>query len=306
MKNLILIFLMIPFTAFSQVIDVDVSDYCRDELEKVEGFNCNYIPSVVVDKTDDAGKKWKLRFHFGFSTTEYYKTDLKIKTDMFDVVVKDIEVEQRTGAHHYNPKTWTSLSDTFELVHEPTNTFAFSLEKGKNNFYLTIFHPKYIKSIAYKETVLDGETHYDFKNLEDNENSTEPLADGYNRIYFQNTHHNAIWQIGYGRQIPIFNSKLGKLTYIPKADIGGNSGKARSIGLGNLYEDEDRVQGYNFSLGHRLEFQKGPIGLFLDHKIIFSNVETGFLDGKINYNLISTPLTFGLSIDIFTKKKKRN
>jgi hypothetical protein len=313
MKNLIFIFLLIPFAAFSQVIDVDVSDYCRDQLEKVDGFNCNYIPNVVVDKTDDAGKKWKLRFHFGFSTTDYYKTDVKIKTDMFDVVVKDIEVEERSGIEHYNPKEWTGAKETFALVHEPTNTFAFSLEKGKNNFYLTIFHPKYLKSIAYKETVVDGETHYDFKDLEDNlgtaevlYNTAPELEDGYKRIYFQNTHHNAVWQIGYGRQIPVFNSKFGKLTYIPKADIGGNSGKARSVTVGKLYEDEDRVQGYNFSIGHRLEFQKGAISLFIDHKILFSNIETGFLDGKINYNLISAPLTFGVGIDIFTKKKKRN
>lgn len=296
---------MIPFTTLAQVMDVDVSDYCKEQMELVEDLNCDSIPNVEIDKIDHAGNRWKLRFHFGFSRTEYYKTDLSINTDRFNVVLKDIEVEERTSAHHYDPKLWKGFEDSYRWIDEPTNTFAFSLEKGKNNFYLTVFHPKYLKSIAYKETTEDGVTQYDFKDLPDNANSSEPLADGFKRIYFQNTHHNLIWQVGYGRQFRILDSRFGKLTYIPRADVGLNSGKARSIDNGQLWEDKERIQGYNASLGNRLEYQKGAVSLFVDHKVIYSKLETGFLDGKANYDLVSTPLTFGVGIDIFTKKNRR-
>jgi hypothetical protein len=301
---------MLPFTSYSQVMDVDVSEYCKDQMELLHDLDCDSIPKIVIDKKDEIGNKWKVRFHFGFSKTEYYKTDLNIQTERFNVVVKDIEMQERTSVEHYNPKRWNTLKEASMWIDEPTNTFAFSLEKGKNIFYLTVFHPKYLKSIAYKESVVNGENNYEFKNLQDNSSSAEaisnsvPLQDGFKRIYFQNTHHNAIWQIGYGRQFQILDSKFGKLSYVAKADIGGNSGMARSVDDGKLWPDVDRIQGYNASIGHRLELQKGKVSLFIDHKVIYSNIETGFLDGKIDYDLVSSPLTFGVGIDIFTKKRK--
>jgi hypothetical protein len=71
------------------------------------------------------------------------------------------------------------------------------------------------------------------------------------------------------------------------------------------YIDEDRIQGINASIGHRLEYQRGIVSLFIDQKTIFQKIEHGFYDGTINYNLRSTPTTFGIGIDLFTHKKKK-
>lgn len=311
--------LITPLAAVTEIpeMEVDMTDYCQDQLAKVEGLDCAKVPNVELFKKDKAGKTWKIRFHFGFSTTDYRPADLHIKTSKYSVVINDVDMEQRTGAGHYDPTKWQSMKQALKWIDEPTNTFQFSLEKNKNVFYLTVFHPKYLKSIAYKEPTPGTNEGYTFKNnVGYNSNSSEVLKgqapameDGYKRIYFQNTHLNLVMQVGYGRQLELTNGKFGKLTYIPKADIGINYGKDRSIDNGKLYEGTQKYQGINASIANRLEYQKGVISVFAEHKVLYSKIETAFLDGTAKYDLVSTPLTFGVGIDIFTHnkaKKKRN
>jgi hypothetical protein len=42
--------------------------------------------------------------------------------------------------------------------------------------------------------------------------------------------------------------------------------------------------------------------MFVDSKIIYSKMKHGFFDGTIKYDLVSTPITFGIGIDIFKGK----
>jgi hypothetical protein len=282
-----------------QELDINVTDYCKDQMAQVKGLNCAEVPDVELFKKDEAGKTWKLRFHFGFSTTDYRPTDLHIQTSKYSVVLKDVDMEQRTGGSHYDPAKWQNMKQALKWIDEPTNTFQFSLEKNKNVFYLTVFHPKYLKSIAYKAPTPGSNESYKFKtDVGYNGNSSEVLrgeapsvGEGYKRIYFQNTHLNLVMQLGYGRQLELTNGKFGKLTYIPKADIGINYGKERSI--------DDR------KLANRVEYQKGVISVFAEHKVLYSNIKTAFLDGTVKYDLVSTPLTFGVGIDLFTKNKPK-
>jgi hypothetical protein len=95
-----------------------------------------------------------------------------------------------------------------------------------------------------------------------------------------------------------------------KGDIGINTGKARSVQIvpgvaWDDYIDDAKVQGFNASIGHKIEYQRGRVSLFVDQKTIYSKMQHGFYDGTIDYNLRSTPTTFGIGIDLFTKKKKK-
>jgi hypothetical protein len=88
-----------------KIMDVDLSKHCEEELQKkFPGLECENIPSTVLEKTDDEGNRWKLRFHFGFSRTDYFKTDLHINSSFGNVVVRDMEMHERTSAKHYDPR----------------------------------------------------------------------------------------------------------------------------------------------------------------------------------------------------------
>jgi len=332
MKNLILLFVLLTTLAHAQedvrTMDVDLMSFCKDEslptehevinlekestckqIKELEGKN---VAPVTFNKKDEEGNEWKIRFTFGFSRTDYAPTDLHIKSDVINVVVKDVEMHERTSASHYDPRNWENLQNTVQWIDEPTNTFTFSLEKNKNIFYLTIFHPKYLKSLTYKKTMVDGEPEYTFNEVEEETtNFSSPIPEGSNLLYLGNTHMNLITQIGYGRQFVVFDTKkAGKLSYTIKGDIGINTGKARSVHIipgvaWDDYKGEPRFQGVNASIGHRLEYQRGKVSLFVDQKTIWSKMEHEFYDGTINYNLRSSPVTFGVGIDIFTKKRKK-
>jgi hypothetical protein len=297
-----------------KTMDLDMSSHCQEVLtKKFPDLDCETIAPIELEKVDDENQRWKFRFHFGFSRTDYWKTDLHINSGFGDVVVKDVEMHERTSSSHYNPANWDKLENSFKWIDEPTNTFTFSMEKKNDVFYLTIFHPKYLKSIVYKKTEVDGEEQIEFSNIEESDSFSQNIPEGHGMIYLGNTHMNLVTQVGYGRMIEIFVApRFGRLTFIPRLDVGINTGLARSVHIvrgerWDDYYDNLGVQGYNASAGARLEYQKGKVSMFVDSKVIYSRMNHGFFDGTIKYDLVSTPITFGLGIDVFSgKKKKKN
>jgi hypothetical protein len=336
MKTLILSFILMNSWAFAQeteklpedgrLIDIDMRSFCNGVLtqheesaielsktitcDKIKELVAAQTPPIIIDKKDKEGKNWKLRFSFGFSRTDYFKTDLDIKSSKITVVIKDVEMTERTSAEHYNPATWEDFGDAFGWIDEPTNTFMLSLEKEKNIFYLTVFHPKYFKGFTYTTAEVGGEPHYDFQSVPEKDVLSTTIPAGSGLLYFANTYHDVIWQLGYGRQFTFFDTKrAGKLSYTIKGDIGINTGSARSVhikdGIVENYQEPTKFQGYNVSLGHRLEYQRGIVSIFIDNKAIYSKVEHGFYDGTMKYNLLSIPTTFGFGINLFDKKRRR-
>ena len=293
---------------------VKQSFYCLKKKSKPVGEEAvslmNSLNDVLsIDKKDSP--KWKIKFYFGFSKTKYHTTDVDVKSSSFTGKIKDVDMYERTSAHYYNPKNWDEASDAFKWIDEPTNTYQLSLEKGKNIIYLTAYHPKYLKSILYKESQ-DG---IDYQEGAEDNRLNQDRPDGYSHFYIQNTHKNMVWQVGYGRAIHIIDGeKSGTLSYIPKADVGISTGAARSA---HLERDKDgdwdfkdhtektKVQGLNASVGHRLEYTKGKVSLFVDQKTIFSKLKHEYLDGEANYNLRMSPVTFGAGISIFDGNKKK-
>jgi hypothetical protein len=308
-------------------MDIDLLSFCTDQVEltndveinkekeltckKIKELEGKNIAPIILDKEDEQGNSWKIRFNFGFSRTDYAPTDLNIKSDVINIVVKDVEMHERTSNSYYNPANWTELQNAAQWIDEPTNTFTFSLEKNKNVFYLSVFHPKYLKSVVYSTKEVDGVAEYAVSPIEESDDFSQAIPEGNSMLYLGNTHYNMIWQVGYGRQFVIFDTKkVGKLSYTIKGDIGINTGKARSVHIipgvaWDDYIDKARVQGFNASIGHRVEYQRGRVSLFVDQKTIYSKMQHGFYDGIIDYNLRSTPTTFGVGIDLFTKKRKK-
>ncbi len=275
----------------------------------IQAMNENHVDPIEIQKTNEVGQQWKIRFHFGFSRTQYDKTDLRIDSKVIKVVVKDVEMHERTSAQHYNPANWHTLQNYGQWIDEPTNTFTLSLEKKKQTLYLTIYHPKYLKSLVYKKIETDNAPIYEFNEIEETDDFSAQIPPGANLLYLGNTHLNMIWQLGYGRQFVIFNEKRsGKLSYTIKGDIGIQTGKARSVHIvpgvaWDDYYDHWRIQGANTSIGHRMEFQRGRYSVFIDQKTIYSNVKHAFYDGTISYELRLNPVTFGLGIDLYRRNR---
>ena len=309
----------------AQLIDIDLTSFCKDlkesnesvavdfsqknTCEKIKELEAASVAPITLDKMDDDGNLWKIRFSFGFSRTHYYPTDINIKSSIINVVIKNVQMYERTSADAYNPATWKTFQNGFQWIDEPTNTFTLSLEKKNDVFYLTVFHPKYLKSLVYSKTDINGQPHYDFQSIDETGDQASQIPAGHELLYLGNTYHDVIWQIGYGHKFEIFNSqKAGKLSYTIRGDAGINTGNARTLHIGadgvtTEFNEGDKFQGFNASLGHRLEYQRGRVSLFVDQKTIYSKVEHGFYDGTANYNLVETPTTFGIGIDLFTKRR---
>jgi hypothetical protein len=297
---------------FSKSINEIVSpDICTN----IKKLTQSSVDPIELIKKDEDGDTWKIKFYFGFSRTSYRPTDMKLSSSRVNVIVKDFEFDERTSANFYNPFTWTKPMNALQWIDEPTNTFAFSLEKGKNAFYLTAFHPKFLKKrfqTAHVTGTIDGVA-------VDKQMPINESFDGYNNqvgemflVRFENTHKQMDWQLGYGRRIQFFDTeKKGKLTYIPRVDVGITSGENYTVYTqeGQYWEydgfrDKHRIQGINVSVGHRLEYEKNRLTLFVDQKVSGSRLKHGFMDGEASYNMIYSPVTFGVGLNIY--KKRRN
>jgi len=317
MKKLALILLCLSHTLLAQdqqtpVLDVDLSEQCKNVFQKEHpSLVCDDIPPVVLDKVDEKQNPWKVRFHFGFSRTDYKPTDLHIQSSVANVVIRGVEMHERTSAKHYNPAYWLESKRPLKFIDEPTNTFTLSLENDNNAFYLTIFHPKYLKSILYKKTVVDGQDHFEFSEIHESDDFSQVIPEGHGMMYLGNTHMNLVTQIGYGRKFKVVETeKFGKITFIPRVDFGVSTGEARSVHIirGERWDDyygDHTLQGFNVSLGSRLEYQKGKVSMFVDYKANYAKMKHAFYDGTVEYDLVMTPITFGLGIDVFSGKKKK-
>ncbi len=272
---------------------------------------------VEIKLNDDQGNPWKVRLHFGFTRTDIRPTDVRIKSTLVNTTIKGFEFSERTSAEHYDPRTWQHLQDAARWIDEPSNTFTVSIENKNNAFYITAFHPKFLK------------THYELKQPDGNggevttytpatehlSNGTaysfESIPKGQSGVEIQNTHLLMNYQIGYGRKFTLFDDpKAGKLSYIARADAGITMGGARSIYINedrNWIENRDKlgVQGVNASIGQRLEYQRGKVALFLDQKYTTSQIDHGFLDGTASYKLDYSTVTFGVAVDVFRSKKNQ-
>jgi hypothetical protein len=69
------------------------------------------------------------------------------------------------------------------------------------------------------------------------------------------------------------------------------------------FSDKHRIQGMNASIGHRIEYEKKQLTLFVDQKVTTSRLTHGFMDGEASYRMIYSPITFGVGFNIYKNKK---
>tara|TARA_R110000868_G_scaffold334233_5_gene594969 strand:+ start:5288 stop:6466 length:1179 start_codon:yes stop_codon:yes gene_type:complete len=288
-----------------------ITHTCRSIME----LSSAKVEPIEILKKDDEGNSWQIRFHFGNSRTFYGNTDMQLQSSRLNVVINDFEFEERTSASYWNPANWENFEDAFKWIDEPTNTFAITIEKKNNIYFITAFHPKFLKKqfqVKHVQGTVDG--------IEvDQMMPINEEFDGYNNepgqmhlTRFENTHRQMDWQIGYGRRFVIFESdRAGKLSYIPRVDVGITSGQNKSVYLkeGEYWEheevqDKEKVQGVNASIGHRVEYQRGKVSIFADQKFTVSKLENGFMDGRANFNMRYMPVTVGIGVDLFKVKSR--
>lgn len=300
-----------------RVVDVSVQDLClkNNENDFCKTLNnnsevLNKKESVSIETKDDDGDRWIFRFHFGFTRTNYHATDLNMNSTQLSGTASDVKFIERTSSHHYNPKNWHHIDQSLKWIDEPTNTFTFSFEKKNNNLYITVFHPKWLKSLKYKKVNVAGEEKIVFEDMNHTENFSTPLPEGYSEMYIGNTHYNMNWQLGYGRRLQLMKSRrFGQVSIVPRIDVGLSTGKARSVRIepGVAWEDyveDNSLQGFNGSVGVRLEYKLGKVSAYAEQKNTFSKISHGFYDGVVDYNLNYSTFSFGLGIDLFKSKKK--
>lgn len=289
----------------------------KDSCMLIYQLSKQNTPPIELKKIDENKNPWVIRFHFGFSRTKYWNTDMKLKSDRIDVMIKDFEFEERTTASFYNPSTWQQPMDALRWIDEPTNQFIITAEKNKNVFFLTVFHPKYLKEkyqTKHVSGVVDGVP----------VNGVMPIHtefDGYNKVpgelelvRFENTHKQMTWQLGYGREFNLYKSpnKKTSVTWTPQVQAGIMTGQHFTVYEKKDiywdytdYTDKKPYHGVVLSAGQKVEVKHGKVSVFVDQKLNYSKVKHGFADanGSAEYNMLFMPVTFGIGIDLYKTKK---
>jgi len=133
-------------------------------------------------------------------------------------------------------------------------------------------------------------------------------------LFRSNTHRLMNYQIGYGRKFTLLKSKKGgTLTYIPRVDVGIVTGAAQTSFVhastgeedSTSVVDKEKFQGTNYSMGHRLEYKRGRVAMFVEQKNNYASLEHRFLDGEAKYKLNYASSTFGVIVDLYTLNKKK-
>ncbi len=295
--------------------DLEMKQVCEAMNVMVAANNNQPIGPIDIPQVDGQGNKWNFRIYFGYTRSRYFNSpEVALNSSRVNVVVKDFDWEERNSFEYF---TWDKIKqpgNTFRFIDEPTNSFGFSMEKKNNVIFLSVFHMKWLfnnSQVKHVTGTLDG--------VEvDKVMPVNQPFDGYNAqpgemnlIRLENTYWNINPQIGYGRKIDIIsNKKFGTLSYTPSVQAGlmiGSSFSAYTV-KGGYWDSDSKAQGIEYkgtslTAGHRLDYEKGRMGLFIDQKYTTSNIKQDFLDGSAKYRLNFSPVTFGLSVKINQSKK---
>jgi hypothetical protein len=288
----------------------EMQQVCESMNAMVAANNNRPVGPIEIPQVDGEGNKWNFRIFFGYTRSRYFNSpEVALNSSRVNVVVKDFEWKER---HSFEYFTWDKIKqpgNTFRFIDEPTNSFGFSMEKKNNVIFLSVFHMKWLfnnSQIKHVTGTLDG------VEVDKVMPVNEPF-DGYNAqpgemnlLRLENTYWNINPQIGYGRKLDIIsNKKFGTLSYTPSVQVGLMIGSSYSAYTkkGEYWESDSKAQGIEYkgtslTVGHRIDYEKGRMGLFIDQKYTTTNIKQDFLDGSAKYRLNFSPVTFGLSVKI--------
>lgn len=259
---------------------------------------------LVVNRVDPQGKKWKIKFYFGPAVTQYLPTTINIKSTDVNLRIRDFRFQDRNGIHHYDPSSWKSFEAAMKWADESTNKMVLQLQKGKNSIFISIFHPKFVTAQGFS----DGNTGNARGTINGKEIDEKATIGKDVPVLIQETHRQMDWQIGYGREIAIFENGKSSLTYEPHVAAGITTGETNTgyvDGSGDLHRGSGKheVQGGNVSIGQKLDYSRGRVSVFLDQSLNAAFIKHQFAeDGEASYDLMSNSVTLGVGVTLFQSK----
>jgi len=283
-------------------------------LYALSSINCySQYDSNTPNKNND---EWKLRFYLSHSFTSYYNTDIKFSSSRYNVEIKDYQWTERGSREFFQYKKWTEQGNNpLQMIDEPSNTFALSIERNSHEFFLSVFHPKFLQNpeqVVYMKGTIDG------VEVDGIYNINRPF-DGYNQspeemelVRNENTNAEILLEIGYGYRFKLIDDKIGKISYVPSIGVGISCGQNLVVVIKenewwdyDNYKQKSEVQGFGGSITNRIEFntEKERFGIFYENKLSYYKQNHGFMDGNQKYHLKLIGNSVGVKFMINNSKK---
>ncbi len=230
---------------------------------------------------------WTYRFSFGPSRTQYFNTDLHIKTSKVRGTFYGVGLRERTSMEYY--EVWKQ-KNPFNFIDEPTNTMVFSAENTRKKYALNlvVFHPKFL--IAG-----DGlNTDVHFKGEVEGEPVDERVDLNETFGQYQLTKGQLDVQGQFQKIIPIVESrKAGSLQYRPGAGVGVIIGSPYATYINKKKESKEykgtlAPTGASVSLSNSLTyvFPRDRLSLSFAHDFTAGFMRYTILDGKAVQELV--------------------
>ena len=279
-------------------------------LYVLSSLNCfSQYDINTPNKIDD---KWKLRLYLSHSFTTYYNTDIKFSSSRYNVEIKDYQWLERGSREFFQYAKWTEQGNNpTQMIDEPSNTFVLSIERNSHEFFLSVFHPKFLQNpeqIVYMKGTIDG------VEVDGIYNINRPF-DGYNQspgemelVRNENTHREMLFEIGYGYRFKLLDAKIGNITYVPSMGLGLSCGQNLIVVVKeedwwnyDKYKQKPEIQGFGGSLTNRIEFntKKERFGIFYENKLSYYTQNHGFMDGNQKYDLKLIGNSIGVKFMIY-------
>ena len=283
-------------------------------LYALSSINCySQYDRNTPNKNND---EWKLRFYLSHSFTTYYNTDIKFSSSRYNVKIKDYQWTERGSREFFQYKKWTEQGNNpLQMIDEPSNTFALSIERNSHEFFLSVFHPKFLQNpeqVVYMKGTIDG------VEVDGIYNINRPF-DGYNQspeemelVRNENTNAEILLEIGYGYRFKLIDDKIGKISYVPSIGVGLSCGQNLVVVIKenewwdyDNYKQKSEVQGFGGSITNRIEFntEKERFGIFYENKLSYYKQNHGFMDGNQKYHLKLIGNSVGVKFMINNSKK---
>jgi len=303
MRSSFFFILLLSFTLISSSQHYDAKSNTFSNGERIQS-NIS-----APNKIDD---KWKLRLYLSHSFTRYYNTDIEFSSSRYNVKIKNYQWIERGSRHYFHSETWAEEGNNpTQIIDEPSNTFALSIERNSHEFFLSVFHPKFLQN---PDQVVDMQGTIDGVEVDGIYNINRPF-DGYNQspgemeiVRNENTHREMIFEIGYGHRFKLRDAKIGNITYVPSMGLGLSFGQNLIVVVKeddwwnyDKYKQKPEIQGIGGSLTNRIEFntKKEIFGIFYENKLSYYKQDHGFMDGSQKYNLKLIGNSVGIKFMIY-------
>lgn len=276
------------------------------ELSRESSNSYSHLKSVSFNPS----RKWKVTITFGPFIAFYHKTDLYFRNSDTNIQITGIEPVQRTSFGHYKVLD-SDETNIGQFLDEPQNRLSIEFSNDQIFFGIEYLHPKIVyhqdnqnSNVAINGT-FNGE-HIDVQNVN--------LSDYFYQI--TSTFGNATVEFYAGKIHELLKNSRHSLRLHSGVGVGlaFARGTTSQIFNGNemqFINDIDgngiQVIGYSASLRNRLRFNpnRSRFGFSLAHDLAYTEINGQLGDFDSNVSLLSHRISFGISYDLFSRKKKK-